>query len=187
MGYGCPLPESYRSAIQPYSCSAFTGLERDHLVFPVEPRIRDKRPGAVLLTTIFAAASAGLGIAWIIISFFPLSNRLCRCFSSTCRSWSGWAGHAQKQSNAVVGRSVLLFTPRTSFEHPNIEAVKDREPAQIQYSEDGKQSRFGYVRMNTQQQIDDSKPQENTAFAESSRQQARSARGHHATGCRNSH
>ena len=29
--------------------------------------------------------------------------------------------------------------------------------------------------MNTQQQIDDSKPQENTAFAESSRQQARSA------------
>ena len=44
-----------------------------HLVFPVEPPVfAAKDPQRAQLG--YAAASAGLGIAWIIISFFALSN-----------------------------------------------------------------------------------------------------------------
>ena len=32
----------------------------------------------------------------------PYPTRLCRCFSSACRSWSGLAGCAQSRNNAVV-------------------------------------------------------------------------------------
>ena len=45
--YGCPLPESYRSAIQPYSCSAFTGFgTRSPCISGVTPYSQQKTRGA---------------------------------------------------------------------------------------------------------------------------------------------
>ena len=58
-------------------------LERDHLVSPLESRVRTKIP---------AAASTGLGIAWVAISFFALSNEALPMIlvSLPFVIWMGW-------------------------------------------------------------------------------------------------
>lgn len=110
--YGCPLPESYRSAIQPSSCSALTGSgTQSPCICGGTPYSQQKTRGARSLAMLPLPQVWGSpGSSFLSL---PYPTRLCRCFSSACRSWSGWAGRAQSRSN-----SPLPFHAKHAFMQP---------------------------------------------------------------------
>ena len=110
--YGCPLPESYRSAIQPSSCSALTGSgTQSPCISGVTPYSQQKTRGARSL------AMPPLPQVWGSPGSSFLSFQRGSADASRQPAVRGLDGLAARKTEIMplCSRSVLLFTPRTSF------------------------------------------------------------------------